>query len=327
MVPDGTRLRVGTRTSRLALWQTDHVSARLEARWPGLRVERVPITTLGDRVTNVAISKIGDKGIFTRELEDALRAGTIDLAVHSLKDLPTETPEGLRLGAVLEREDPRDALVAAPKATIAALPRGARVGTSSLRRRAQLATVRPDIEIVDIRGNVPTRLERVWRGDVDAVLLAFAGLKRLGLESHVSQVLDPDELLPAPGQGALAVQIRGDDDRVVSVVAMLDHSATRVATTAERALLGFLEGGCQVPVGALAEFDDTGLLALRGVVASLDGRQAIRRRAAARIATVEDAKELGESLGRELLEAGGRAILNAIRPALLSRAALEESAS
>jgi hydroxymethylbilane synthase len=327
MVPEGTRLRVGTRTSRLALWQTDHVSARLEARWPGLRVERVPITTLGDRVTNVAISKIGDKGIFTRELEDALRAGTIDLAVHSLKDLPTETPAGLRLGAVLEREDPRDALVALPDATLAALPSGARVGTSSLRRRAQLATVRPDVEIVDIRGNVPTRLDKVWRGDVNAVLLALAGLNRLGLESHVSQVFDPDELLPAPGQGALAVQIRADQEQMAGIVATLDHAATRVATTAERALLGFLEGGCQVPVGALAEFDDTGSLVLRGVVASLDGLQVIRRRAAARVASVEDAKELGESLGRELLEAGGREILNAIRAAPLSRAAQEESAS
>jgi hydroxymethylbilane synthase len=327
MVPDGTRLRVGTRTSRLALWQTDHVSARLEARWPGVRMERVPITTLGDRVTNVAISKIGDKGIFTQELEDALRAGTIDLAVHSLKDLPTETPAGLRLGAVLEREDPRDALVALPDATLGTLPRGARVGTSSLRRRAQLATVRPDLEIVDIRGNVPTRLDKVWRGDVNAVLLASAGLKRLGLESHVSQVFDPDELLPAPGQGALAVQIRDDDEQLASVVATLDHAATRVATTAERALLGFLEGGCQVPVGALAEFDDTGSLVLRGVVASLDGLQVIRRRAAVRVASVEDAKELGESLGRELLEAGGREILNSIRAAPLSRAALEESAS
>ena len=310
----------------MALWQTDHVSARMEARWPGVRVERVPITTLGDRVTNVAISKIGDKGIFTRELEDALRAGSIDLAVHSLKDCRPKRPRDCASVPCSSAKTPRRAGRLAD-ATIATLSPGARVGTSSLRRRAQLATVRPDVEIVDIRGNVPTRLDKVWRGDVNAVLLALAGLKRLGMESHVSQVFDPDELLPAPGQGALAVQIRGDDEHVASLVATLDHTATRVATTAERALLGFLEGGCQVPVGALAEFDDTGSLVLRGVVASLEGLPVIRRRAAVRIASVEDAKEFGESLGRELLEAGGREILNAIRAAPLSRAALEESAS
>jgi hydroxymethylbilane synthase len=326
MAPDGALLRVGTRASRLALWQTDHVIGQLRREWPDLQIERVPITTLGDRVTTVALSKIGDKGIFTRELEDGLRTGAIDLAVHSLKDLPTELPADLEVGAILERDDPRDVLVAGPDRTLASLPPGSRVGTSSLRRRAQLAATRPDLEIVDMRGNVPTRLEKVWHGDVDAALLAFAGLRRLGLESHVSQVFDPEELVPAPGQGALAVQMRRADSRVARLVAPLDHSTTRLATTAERALLGFLEGGCQVPVGAFGQFDGSTLW-LRAIVASPDGRDVVKRRASAIVTSLQPATRLGESLGRELLDAGASGILTAIRVEPLSRATLEESAS
>ena len=326
MASDPPRLRVGTRASRLALWQTDYVIDRLRQQWPGLDVERVPITTLGDRVTTVALSKIGDKGIFTRELEDGLRTGAIDLAVHSLKDLPTEPPADLAIGAILERDDPRDVLVAGPGATLASLAAGARIGTSSLRRRAQLAATRPDVEIVDIRGNVPTRLEKVWRGDVDAVLLAFAGLRRLGLESHVSEVLDPAEMLPAPGQGALAVQMRKDDDRLTTLLASLEHAPTRLATTAERALLGFLEGGCQVPVGAFAQFEGS-TLQLRAIVASPDGRHVVGRHVSGPVTAVAAAAALGESLGRDLLAGGADRILAAIRVQPLSRAALEESAS
>ena len=326
MASDRARLRVGTRASRLALWQTDYVIDRLRQQWPGLEVERVPMTTLGDRVTTVALSKIGDKGIFTRELEDGLRTGAIDLAVHSLKDLPTEPPADLAIGAILERDDPRDVLVAGPGATLASLAAGARIGTSSLRRRAQLAATRPDVEIVDIRGNVPTRLEKVWRGDVDAVLLAFAGLRRLGLESHVSEVLDPAEMLPAPGQGALAVQMRKDDDRLTTLLASLEHAPTRLATTAERALLGFLEGGCQVPVGAFAQFEGS-TLQLRAIVASPDGRHVVGRHVSGPVTAVAAAAALGESLGRDLLAGGAERILAAIRVQPLSRAALEESAS
>ena len=326
MASDPPRLRVGTRASRLALWQTDYVIDRLRQQWPGLDVERVPMTTLGDRVTTVALSKIGDKGIFTREIEDGLRTGAIDLAVHSLKDLPTEPPADLAIGAILERDDPRDVLVAGPGATLASLPAGARIGTSSLRRRAQLAATRPDVEIVDIRGNVPTRLEKVWRGDVDAVLLAFAGLRRLGLESHVSEVLDPAEMLPAPGQGALAVQMRKDDDRLTTLLASLEHAPTRLATTAERALLGFLEGGCQVPVGAFAQFEGS-TLQLRAIVASPDGRHVVGRHVSGPVTAVAAAAALGESLGRDLLAGGAERILAAIRVQPLSRAALEESAS
>ena len=326
MVPEGALLRVGTRASRLALWQADHVVSELRRHWPALTIERVPITTLGDRVTTVALSRIGDKGIFTRELEDGLRSGAIDLAVHSLKDLPTELPADLEIGAILEREDPRDALVAAPETTMATLPAGAQVGTSSLRRRAQLAAARPDLRIVDIRGNVPTRLEKFRQGEVDAVVLALAGLKRLGLESHVSEVLDPEDLLPAAGQGALAVQIRRGDDRSGRLLAPLDHGPTRLATTTERALLGFLEGGCQVPIGALGQFDGSTLL-LRAVVASPDGREVVKHRASGRVASLQHALDLGEALGRDLLDAGARGILSAIRLEPLSRAALEERTS
>lgn len=309
------RLRVGTRASRLALWQTDHVIARLESAWPGLTIERVPISTLGDRVTSVPLARIGDKGVFTRELEDGLRDQTIDLAVHSLKDLPTLPPDGLALGAILEREDPRDALVGPEGATLATLPRGARIGTSSLRRRAQIAAARPDLEIVDLRGNVPTRLDKVAAGEVHATVLALAGLRRLGLESRASEILTTRTLMPAPGQGALAVQIRADDGELGQWLGKLDHLRTRLETTAERALLGYLEGGCQVPVGAIAGTLPDGAMTLAGLVASLDGRAVVRLERRARVTTVEAAAALGETVARELLDRGARDILAAIREA------------
>ncbi len=261
---DTMSLRAGTRGSRLALWQTDLVASRLRQAWPGLQVERVLITTLGDRVSDVPLPRIGDKGIFTRELEDALRAGTIDLAVHSLKDLPTELPPGLVIAAILERADPRDALVGPSPVTIDTLRAGARVGTSSLRRRAQLLARRPDLDVRDLRGNVPTRVDKVLAGDLDAAVLALAGLTRLGLSDHVVEVFGTDVMLPAPGQGALAVEIRADDQRTAAWVAPLDDRDTRLATTAERTMLAQLEGGCQAPIGALATFADVGILRLEG---------------------------------------------------------------
>lgn len=316
-------VRVGTRASRLALWQTDHVMARLQQAWPDLVIERVPITTLGDRVTSVPISRIGDKGVFTRELEDGLRDGTIDLAVHSLKDLPTLPPDGLALGAVLPREDPRDALVTRDGATLAELAPGAGVGTSSLRRRAQLAWLRPDLEIVDLRGNVPTRVGKVLHGQLDAAVLALAGLRRLGLDAHASELFESDRLVPAPGQGALAIQIRRGDAALAARLAPLDDATTRIETTAERALLGYLEGGCQVPVGALARVLPDDGLHLTGLVASLDGRTVIRREATARVTSSEDAFALGEALARDLLEGGAREVLAAIRQSALSPATPE----
>jgi hydroxymethylbilane synthase len=321
-MPSDTRLRVGTRSSALALWQTDAVIARLQAAWPGLTVERVAVSTLGDRVTDVALSRIGDKGLFTRELEEGLHHGTIDLAVHSLKDLPTDPPDGLELGAVLPREDPRDVLVSRDGSTFDALPRGARVGTSSLRRRAQLAARRDDLDIVDIRGNVPTRVDKVLRGDVDAAVLALAGLRRLGLEGRITQVFDQGWMIPAPGQGAMAVQIRAGDETIARLVAPLDDRPTRLATTAERALLGYLEGGCQVPVGACSHPGSNDLLHLVGCVASLDGRVIVRKESTGHVRTTAEASALGEALGRVLEDAGARAILDTIR--LTTGAAMKE---
>lgn len=311
------RLRVGTRSSRLALWQTDHVVARLERAWPGVVVERVTMSTLGDRDTARPLSRIGDKGLFTRDLEDGLRSGTIDLAVHSLKDLPTEPPAGLRLGAILAREDSRDALVAPAGARLTSLPPGARIGTSSLRRQAQIAAVRPDLRIVDLRGNVPTRVEKVRAGEIEAAVLALAGLRRLNLESEVAEIFDADRIVPAPGQGAVAVQIRADDEALATRLAPLNDGNTAIETTAERALLGFLEGGCQVPVGAFARRVSSNELHLVGLVASLDGRSTIRREARAVVTGAEDAGALGEALARDLLDAGAREILAAIRQSAL----------
>jgi hydroxymethylbilane synthase len=316
--PDRT-LRVGTRASRLALWQTGHVISLLQLAWPDLTFEQVPIHTTGDRVTDVPLARVGDKGLFTRELEDGLHAGTIDVAVHSLKDLPTEPPSGLALGAILAREDPRDALVAAGPATLASLAAGARVGTSSLRRRAQLLAHRPDLEVVDLRGNVPTRLKRVLDGDLDAAVLALAGLRRLGLETHVTERLDPGVILPAPGQGAVAVQIRGGDGRVEDIVGRLDSAETRLTTTAERGLLARLEGGCHVPIGALGELAEAGgHLTLRGLVATLDGRTVIRADGSATVTTPAEAQALGEAVAEELRAKGAGEILTALGPGALA---------
>lgn len=249
---NGRLLRAATRGSRLALWQTDFVAGQLSQAWPGLTVEAVHIDTRGDRMPDVPLSRIGNKGLFTRELEDALRAGTVQFVVHSLKDLPTSLAEGMTIAAMLERGDPRDALVAREPATLASLTPGARVGTCSLRRRAQLLALRPDLEILDLRGNVPTRLGKVANGELDAAVLAYAGLERLGLQRRAVEVFEPDVMLPAPAQGVLAVEIAAAHAGLAELFAPLDDLATRLAALAERTLLADLEGGCRVPVGALA---------------------------------------------------------------------------
>ncbi|MGE0453283.1 MAG: hydroxymethylbilane synthase [Vicinamibacteria bacterium] len=307
-------LRIGTRASRLALWQADHVAALLRAAHPGLVVERVEIVTAGDRVLDQALSRIGDKGLFTHELEDALRTGRIDLAVHSLKDLPTTLPADLDLGAVVEREDPRDALVSNGGRRLDELPAGARIGTSSLRRRSQLLAQRPDLVVLDLRGNVPTRLEKVACGEADATVLARAGLMRLGLDDRIAEVLAPEVMLPAVGQGALGVELRRQDERVTRLLAPLDHAATRLATAAERALLARLEGGCQVPVGALAEIAG-GRLRLRGLVADIDGSRVVREETEGVAGDATAAARLGTALAERLLEAGASPILAKIRAA------------
>ena len=306
-------LRIGTRSSKLALWQTDRVAALLRKAHPRLETERVVIQTVGDRVLDTALSKIGDKGLFTRELEEALRTERIDLAVHSLKDLPTALPDDLTIGAVLEREDPRDALVSREGRTLAQLAPGARVGTSSLRRRSQLLAARPELSIVDLRGNVPTRVDKVTRGEMEAAVLARAGLVRLGLDEHISEVLEPELMLPAVGQGAMAVEARANDQRVLDQLAPLEDPVTRIVTAAERGLLARLEGGCQVPVGALATLAAGRRLTLRGLVGDVDGERVVRDVIEDEARDVADAARIGTTLAERLLAAGGGEILDRIR--------------
>jgi len=323
---DRRPVRVGTRASRLALWQTEHVIARLAAAWPDAQFERVPIRTLGDRVTDVPLARIGDRGLFTREIEDGLRSGSIDIAVHSLKDLPTDPVEGLALGAVLDREDPREVLVSRGGRTLRALPSGARVGTSSLRRRSQVLAIRADLSIVDIRGNVPTRIDKVERGDYDATLLARAGLRRLELTDRVSEVFDADVIVPAPGQGALAVQIRADDPETHALVHAIDHGPTRWSTAAERALLAFLEGGCQAPLGALASWDAPGRLRILGVVASVTGSPVIRAVEHGPVAAEADAIELAAVVAARLQADGAAGLMREARRHVAELAGAAEEA-
>ena len=312
-MPDARTVRIGTRASRLALWQANHVARRLQAAWPDLRVEIVSFETKGDRVTDVPLPRIGDRGLFTRDIEDALRAGSVDLAVHSLKDLPTAPAAALALGAVLDREDPRDALVSISGLGLRALPSRARIGTSSLRRRAQLAALRPDLEIVDIRGNVPTRVEKVMRGDYDGALLACAGLTRLGLMDRVSEIFDEHTLVPAPGQGALAVQMRGADDRVAALVRAIDDAKTRLATASERTVLAAIEGGCQAPLGAIATWRPGGTLRLSAVVAAVHETRVLRIDAEQAVGDMPDAVALGQQVADDLRLAGADQVLAAAR--------------
>jgi hydroxymethylbilane synthase len=315
-------LRVGTRGSQLALWQADHVAGRLRASHAGLRVERVIVRTLGDKRPEASLAEIGERGVFTREIEAALRRGSIDLAVHSLKDLPTRIAEGLELGAVLVREDPRDALLSKVAPRLGALPEGSRIGTSSLRRRAQLLALRADLKVLELRGNVPTRLEKLERGECDAIVLARAGLLRLGLEGRIAEVFEPETLLPAVGQGAIGVQIRAGEPRVAGLVAALDHEPTRLATAAERALLARLEGGCQVPVAALATLAGRHLT-LRGLVADVGGREVVRGSEARDVGGEAEARALGEALGERLLRQGAAPILARVRAGYTGPAGFE----
>jgi hydroxymethylbilane synthase len=307
-----TTLRIGSRGSDLARWQAEHVAALLRAADPERGVEITIISTTGDRILDAPLAKIGGKGLFTKEIEEALLAGRCDLAVHSLKDLPTELPDGLVLGAVLSRTDPSDALIAARGERFGGLPRGARIGTSSLRRQAQLLHARPDLVVETLRGNVPTRVRKGTSGEFDAVVLARAGLERLGLLESVSEILPFDLLLPAPGQGALGIEIRGSDARMARLLSRLEDPLTRSATDAERSFLHALGGGCQVPVGAIAApaAGDPGRLEITGMVASPDGRTLLRGRGAG---TVADAAATGASLAAELIARGAGAILESLR--------------
>jgi hydroxymethylbilane synthase len=297
-------LRIGSRGSALALWQAEFIRDWLASLEGGAPAEVIRIRTAGDQFQQGSVAQIGSKGVFIKEIEDALLAGTIDLAVHSLKDVPTDIPRGLALVAIPQREDPRDCLVSR-HGGLADLPRGARVGTSSLRRQAQLRRARPDLEILELRGNVDTRLRRVEEGALDATVLAYAGVRRLRQEARVSEVLSPEIMLPAVGQGALALEARLDDHETIRRLARLDHADTRCAVAAERSVLATLEGGCQVPLGAWGRIEN-GRLRIDACVCAVDGSEVVRDRADGP-ATQPEA--LGRALAERLFAAGADRLL------------------
>ena len=300
------KLKIATRGSPLALWQAEHIRTRLRERLPDLDVELVLYKTKGDKILDTALAQVGGKGLFVKELEDALLRGDADLAVHSMKDVPVDLPDGLTLGAFSEREDPRDALVSSYARSLEELRQGARVGTSSLRRRAQVLEKRPDLEVITLRGNVGTRVDRMGVLYLDAVILASAGLKRLGMGHRIACFFSEDEMLPAIGQGVLGIEIREGDREVRDLISFLNHRETEVTLRAERAFLRRLEGGCQVPIGARAVLDD-GMVRLTGMVGDLNGDPVIRETDAR---SPEQAEELGETLADRILERGGREILD-----------------
>jgi len=297
-------LRIGTRGSLLAKWQAESIRKRVFAA-AGVEAEIVIIKTAGDRMQQAPLTQIGGKGIFIKELEEALLEESIDLAVHSVKDIPTDTPSRLMFPAVCRRDDVRDCLVGS---TLANLRQGARVGTSSLRRQAQLLHIRPDLDMRDLRGNVDTRLRKVESGEYEAVLLAKAGLDRLGVSQRISEILSPDVCMPAVGQGAIAVECRLKDTETADILAPLDDAETRTAIIAERALLAALQGGCQVPLGAWARIE-RGELVLEACVCSVDGAQYVKQRATA---PPDQAAALGEHMARLLIEAGAQSILEEV---------------
>ncbi len=303
------KVRIGTRGSRLALWQANWIKERLEKRYPGLEVELVRIRTSGDKIRDVPLAKIGGKGLFVKEIEEALLEGKVDLAVHSMKDVPTDLPEGLHIAAITEREDPRDAFISRTGKGLFELRRGARVGTSSLRRQIQILRRRPDLQVEPLRGNLDTRLRKLEEGDhFDAIIVALAGLKRMGWECRATELLPPEVLLPAIGQGAIGIETRRDDGRINGLISFLDHRETSLAVRAERAFLKRLEGGCQVPIAAYGTIRD-GNLRLRGLVGSIDGSRVIEGEVSG---VTQEWEELGIRLAEDLLKKGAREILQEV---------------
>ena len=297
-------LRIGTRGSALALWQSRSI-ARALAVHTGVEPELITIKTSGDKFQKLSFSQIGTKGVFIKELEDALLEGTIDLAVHSMKDVPTELPEGLTIAAIGKREDMRDALLSLHGGTLASLPQGARVGTSSLRRQSQLLAARPDLRMLELRGNVDTRIEKLKRGDYDAIVLAKAGLDRLGLSANISEVLPYEISLPAAGQGAIGIEARANDADTLRILASLEDAETRAAVTAERSVLAGLGGGCQVPIGAWGRMA-SGKLLLDVAVLSPDGSQRLAEQDSD---SPREAEALGRRVAQKLRERGAAALL------------------
>ena len=302
-------IRIGTRGSQLALYQAKKVKATLENLFPELQVELEIIKTKGDKILDVALSKIGDKGLFTKEIENALIDGSVDLAVHSLKDLPTALPEGLKLGAVLERGEFRDALVSKGGKKLSELGAGDVVATSSLRRQAGLMKMNNQIIIKDIRGNVNSRLQKMEDGYCDAMIMAAAGLQRLGLEKYITEIIDPEIIVPAVSQGAIAIEIRINDPEIEFLMAKINHTETWNAITAERAFLAHLQGGCQVPLGCFSKVEN-GILTMNGFVASVDGSQFINETISGEISK---GAELGVEMAEKMLAKGALEILNQIK--------------
>lgn len=302
-------LIIGSRGSKLALWQSNFVADSLGKLEPELEISIKKIKTSGDKILDVPLAKIGGKGLFVKEIETALLERKIDLAVHSMKDVPTDLPQGLTIGAVLKRKDPRDALVSRGNIPFKALPPKAVIGTSSLRRRAQLLNHSQEFRFVDLRGNLDTRFRRLDEGEFDAVILASAGIERMGWEERIAERISPEICLPAVGQGAIGIEIREDDQEVAELVSRLDHSESRARVFAERALMHVLEGGCQVPVGAYSVVEN-GVFGLTAAVASLDGKRVIRDSIEG---SVEEAEELGKALAQNLLAQGADEILQEIR--------------
>ncbi|WP_337881614.1 hydroxymethylbilane synthase [Rheinheimera sp.] len=301
-------LRIATRKSALALWQANYVKTALEQAHPDLQVELVPMSTQGDKILDTPLAKIGGKGLFVKELETAMLEGRADIAVHSMKDVPVEFPEGLMLHTICQREDPRDAFVSNSYAALEQLPQGAVVGTSSLRRQCQLKALRPDLQIRDLRGNVNTRLAKLDAGEFDAIILASAGLIRLGFIQRIASYLDVETSLPANGQGAVGIECRTDDLWVHQLLAPLEHQDTRICVLAERAMNRRLQGGCQVPIGAFALIEQNQLW-LRGLVGQLDGSQILRSEVRGAVA---EAEVLGEQLAQQLLALGADQILSSV---------------
>lgn len=298
-------LIIGTRQSLLALWQSNHIASLLRKQYPDCQVSLKKIVTKGDRILDVPLAQIGGKGLFTKEIETELLDGTVDLAVHSLKDMPTVLPEGLCLTAITTRANVGDAFVSNKYASFSELPQGAVLGTSSLRRKAQLLAVRPDLKIVDLRGNVDTRLRKLDEGQMDAIILAAAGLERLGHADRIREIIPTTVCLPAVGQGALAIECRSDNKEVRDMLAFLNDLPTKQATDAERAFLGLIEGGCQVPIGVHAEVENNNVK-IEAVIASLDGSKVLRNNITG---PAVNAADLGRKLGQQMLVEGGEQIL------------------
>ncbi|EGY26860.1 porphobilinogen deaminase [Desulfovibrio sp. A2] len=304
------KLVIATRGSKLALWQAEHIKSCIEGKHPGVSVELLVLKTRGDIILDVPLAKVGGKGLFVKEIEEALLDGRADLAVHSMKDVPMELPEGLVLGIIPEREEPSDTFLSVHHASLAALPHGATVGTSSLRRQSQLLALRPDLNVVSLRGNVDTRLRKLSEGQFDAIIMATAGMKRLGLSAPKSEVLGPPAFLPAVGQGALGIEFRADRADLHDLLAFLEHTPTRIRVEAERGFLAGLQGGCQVPIAGHAVMTGNDTFTLEGLVADLTGTRVIRRTMNGKSAPDgAQARTVGLDLAAQLVADGAGAIL------------------